>query len=162
MFDTHEMAVRLLLGSLFLATASGCANMNSTQKGAALGAGGGAGLGAIVGHQFGHTGAGAAIGALAGTATGALVGNAKDEADRRDNYAKQAAYERNLRVREQRAMTNRDVLDMAAGGVPDRRIIATIKDRGGNFDTSPQAIIYLNRYGVNDSVIEAMQNQKGY
>lgn len=136
--------------------------MNSTQKGAALGAGGGAGLGAIVGHQFGHTGAGAAIGALAGTATGALVGNAKDEADRWDNYAKQAAYERNLRAREQRAMSNRDVLDMAAGGVSDRRIIATIKDRGGNFDTSPQAIIYLNRYGVNDAVIEAMQNQHGY
>lgn len=136
--------------------------MNSTQKGAALGAGGGAGLGAIIGHQFGSTGAGAAIGALAGTATGALVGNAKDEADRRDNYAKQVNHERNLRAREQKAMTNRDVMDMASGGVTDRRIIATIKDRGGNFELSPQSIIYLNRYGVSDTVIEAMQTNNGY
>src|SRR4029079_12916014 len=108
------------------------------------------------------TGAGAAIGALAGTATGALVGNAKDEADKRENYERQVGHERNLRAREQRAMTNRDVLDMAAGGVADHRIIATIKNRGGNFDTSPQQIIYLNRYGVSDSVIEAMQNNNTY
>jgi YMGG-like Gly-zipper len=154
--------VRVVVGTLLVASGSGCANMNSTQKGAALGAGGGAGLGAIIGHQMGNAGAGAAIGALAGTATGALVGNAKDEADRRDNYAKQAAYERSLRVREQKAMVNRDVLDMTAGGVPDRRIVATIKDRGGNFDMSPQAIIYLNRYGVSDAVIEAMQNNNAY
>ena len=59
-------------------------------------------------------------------------------------------------------MTNRDVLDMSAGGVPDHRIVATIKDRGGNFDTSPQSIIYLNRYGVSDTVIEAMQTNNGY
>lgn len=162
MFFSKWLTTRVVAGSLFVAAASGCANMNSTQKGAALGAGGGAGLGAIIGHQFGNTGAGAAIGALAGTATGALVGNAKDEADKRDNYARQVAHERNLRVREQRAMTNRDVLDMAAGGVTDRRIIATIKDRGGKFDTSPQAIIYLNKYGVSDTVIEAMQSDNGY
>lgn len=136
--------------------------MNSTQKGAVLGGAGGAGLGAIVGKQLGNTGAGAAIGALAGTATGALAGNAKDEADRRESYARQANYERNQRVREQKAMDNRDVLDMAAGGVADHRIIATIKDRGGKFDTSPHAIIYLNKYGVSDQVIEAMQSNNSY
>lgn len=162
MFPATKQVVRLTVGSLSIALYCGCANMNSTQKGAALGAGGGAGLGAIIGHQFGSTGAGAAIGALAGTATGALVGNAKDEADKRENYARQAAYERNHRIREQRAMTNRDVLDMAAGGVADHRIIATIKNRGGNFDTSPQQIIYLNRYGVSDTVIEAMQNNNSF
>ncbi|MSR59612.1 MAG: hypothetical protein EXS05_18545 [Planctomycetaceae bacterium] len=136
--------------------------MNSTQKGAVLGGAGGAGLGAIVGKQLGNTGAGAAIGALAGTATGALAGNAKDEADRRESYARQASYERNQRVREQKAMDNRDVVDMAAGGVADHRIIATIKDRGGKFDTSPKAIIYLNKYGVSDQVIEAMQTNNSY
>ncbi|HTI52293.1 MAG TPA: YMGG-like glycine zipper-containing protein [Planctomycetaceae bacterium] len=136
--------------------------MNSTQKGAALGAAGGAGLGAIVGKQLGNTGAGAAIGALAGTATGALAGNAKDEADKRDNYARQATYERNLRVREQRAMTNRDVIDMVAANVSDQAIIRTIRNRGANFDTSPQAIIYLQKYGVSDTVVEAMQNNNGY
>jgi uncharacterized protein YcfJ len=153
---------RWLVGALFVTAGIGCANMNSTQKGAALGAAGGAGLGAIVGKQLGNTGAGALVGALAGTAGGALAGNMKDEADRRDNYARQAAYERSLRTREQRAMTNRDVIEMASNGVSDRTIIRTIKDRGGNFDTSPQGIIYLQRCGVSDTLVEAMQTNNNY
>ncbi|MGQ0635468.1 MAG: YMGG-like glycine zipper-containing protein [Planctomycetaceae bacterium] len=135
--------------------------MNNTQKGAALGAAGGAGLGAIVGHQFGHTGAGAAIGALAGTAGGALAGNAKDEADRRENYARQATYERNLRYQQARAMSNRDLVDMTTGGVSDGVIIQAMRDRGGSFDTSPQQIIYLHQCGVSDTVLQAMQSQSG-
>jgi len=152
----------LIVATLAAISSSGCANMNSTQKGAALGAAGGAGLGAIVGKQLGSTGAGAAIGALAGTATGALAGNMKDEADRRDNYARQATYERNLRAREQRAMSNRDVLDMVSAGCSDQIIIRTMKDRGANFDTSPQSIIYLQRNGVSDNVIAAMQTNNTY
>jgi hypothetical protein len=148
---------RIVVGSLLATACFGCANMNSTQKGAALGAAGGAGLGAIVGKQLGNTGAGAVVGALAGTAGGALAGNMKDEADRRDNYARQAAYERNQRVREQRAMSNRDVIEMTSAGVSDRTIVRTIKDRGGAFDTTPQGIITLQRYGVSDTLIEAMQ-----
>ncbi|MFN0053534.1 MAG: YMGG-like glycine zipper-containing protein [Planctomycetales bacterium] len=155
---THSLWSRLLAGGLIAAAGIGCSNMNNTQKGAGLGAAGGAGLGAIVGKQLGNTGAGAAIGAIAGTATGALVGNAKDEADKRDNYARQAAYERSLRTREQRAMSNRDVLDMVAGGSSDHIIVNTIKNRGGRFDTSPQAIVYLQKYGVSDQVIETMQS----
>jgi hypothetical protein len=158
---TRELTA-LIAGTLVAITSSGCANMNSTQKGAALGAAGGAGLGAIVGKQFGSTGAGAAIGALAGTATGALVGNAKDEADTRDRYARQAAYEHNMRVRQQRAMTNRDVIDMVSAHVSDPTIIRTIRNRGANFDTSPQAIISLQKSGVSDTVVEAMQNNNGY
>src|SRR5262245_17294965 len=142
---SKKLFARLLVGSLAATAGFGCENMNNTQKGAGLGAVGGAGLGAIVGKQLGNTGAGAAIGALAGTATGALVGNAKDEADKRDNYAQQAAYERSLRSREQRAMTNRDVLDMVAGGSTDHIIISTIKNRGGRFDVSPQSIVYLQQ-----------------
>jgi len=156
------IADRLVVGTLLATACFGCANMNSTQKGAALGAAGGAGLGAIVGKQLGNTGAGALVGALAGTAGGAIAGNMKDEADKRDNYARQAAYERNLRTREQRAMTNRDVIDMTAAGVSDRTIVRAIKDRGGNFDTSPQGIITLQRYGVNDTLIEAMQSNNTY
>jgi uncharacterized protein YcfJ len=126
--------------------------MNNTQKG----------LGAIVGKQLGNTGAGALIGGLAGTATGAIVGNAKDEADKRDTYARQAAYERNLRHQENRAVTNRDVVDMVHNNVTDRTIINTIRDRGGRFDTSPHAIIALQKSGVSDVVIEAMQNHNMY
>jgi len=147
----------LVAATLVATTCLGCANMNNTQKGAGLGAAGGAGLGAIIGHQFGSAGTGALIGGLAGTATGALAGNAKDEADRRDAYARHAAYERSERIREQRAMTNRDVADMVASGVSDRVIVSTMQDRGGSFDTSPQAIIALQRAGVSDSVIQSMQ-----
>lgn len=147
-----------IAGTLVAASCFGCSNMNNTQKGAAIGAAGGAGLGAIVGKQLGNTGAGAAIGALAGTATGALAGNAKDESDRRDAFARQAAYERNQRIREQRSMSNRDVIDMASNRISDQVIISTMRDRGGNFDVSPQAIIYLQRNGVSDGVIQAMQS----
>jgi hypothetical protein len=153
---------RVVVGTSLLAVASGCANMNSTQKGAVLGGAGGAGLGAIVGKQLGNTGAGALIGGLAGTAGGAIAGNMKDEADKRDNYARQAAYERSLRAREQRAMTNRDVVDMVTAGVSDRTIIRTMKDRGAGFDTSPQAIISLQRMGVSEGLIDAMQSNNGY
>src|SRR6185369_16411346 len=117
---------RLLSGTLLAATCFGCANANNTQKGAVLGGAGGAGLGAIIGHQFGATGMGALIGGLAGTAGGAMIGNNKDEADRRDYWARQASYERQARVQMQRAVTNRDVMDMAANGVTDRVIISTI------------------------------------
>jgi outer membrane lipoprotein SlyB len=140
----------------------GCSNLNHTQKGAALGSAGGAGLGAIVGKQLGNTGAGALVGGLAGTAAGSIAGNMKDEADRRDNYAQQVAYERNLRYREQRAVTNRDVLDMVANGTSDRIIISTMRDRGGNFDVSPQAIIHLQRQGASDAVVQAMQSNNMY
>lgn len=158
----HGRLSRIIVGTLVATAGFGCANMNSTQKGAALGAAGGAGLGAIVGKQLGNTGAGALVGALAGTAGGAIAGNMKDEADKRDNYARQAAYERSLRTREQRAMSNRDVIEMTAAGVSDRTIIRTIKDRGGNFDTSPQGIIYLQRCGVSDTLVEAMQTNNAY
>jgi uncharacterized protein YcfJ len=136
----------------------GCGNLNNTQRGAGLGAAGGAGLGAVIGHQFGATGAGALIGGLAGTAGGALAGNMKDEANRRDYYARQAAYERYERYQQQRALSNRDVAEMAANGVGDRVIVNAIQERGGNFDMSPQGIIALRHWGVSDRVVQAMQH----
>lgn len=153
---------RILTASLVAIGSFGCSNMNNTQKGAALGAAGGAGVGAIVGKQLGNTGAGALIGGLAGTATGALVGNNKDKTEERDAYARQAAYEHNLRHQEHRAVTNRDVVDMVQNNVTDRTIINTIRDRGGRFDTSPRSIIALHEAGVSDPVIEAMQQHNMY
>jgi uncharacterized protein YcfJ len=156
----HGFAGRATTAAL-LAMCLGCANMNSTQKGAALGGAGGAGLGAIIGHQFGATGAGALIGGLAGTATGALAGNAKDEADEKQAYARQAAYEQSERARQARAMTNRDVADMVANGITDKVVVSTMQDRGGNFDLSPQGIIALQKSGVSDTVIQSMQHYNG-
>jgi outer membrane protein OmpA-like peptidoglycan-associated protein len=56
--------------------ASGCADMNATQRGTATGAGVGAGLGAILGASTGGGGGGrSARGAVLGAAAGAVVGN---------------------------------------------------------------------------------------
>jgi outer membrane protein OmpA-like peptidoglycan-associated protein len=56
--------------------ASGCADMNATQRGTATGAGVGAGLGALLGATTGGGGGGrTAGGAALGAAAGAVVGN---------------------------------------------------------------------------------------
>lgn len=69
------MSITILFG--------GCASMNNTGKGAAIGGGSGAALGAILGGVIGK-GKGAAIGAAIGTAvgagTGALIGKKMDKA----------------------------------------------------------------------------------
>ncbi len=71
--------------ALFMCVAlifSGCASMNNTAKGGAIGAGSGAALGAIIGGIAGK-GKGAAIGAAIGTAVGggagALIGRKMDK-----------------------------------------------------------------------------------
>lgn len=141
---------------------SGCAQMNHTEKGAVLGGVGGAGIGAIVGHQFGkQSGAGAVIGGLVGTAGGALVGNSQDQRARADKYAAQAAYERGARMADQRALTNRDVIDMTQQGVQDQIVLSMMTSRGTRFDTSPHAIIALQQHGVSDSVLKAMIEREG-
>jgi uncharacterized protein YcfJ len=136
--------------------------MNNTQKGAAIGTAGGAAAGAIIGKQFGSTGAGAAIGAVTGLVTGGLIGDSEDKKEQRENAEAQAAYQRNLAARQARAVTNGDIVNLVQEGVGDDVICNEIRTRGGNFDTSPQSIIYLQRAGVDSRVIQAMQNCRGY
>src|SRR6266699_916928 len=102
MSRSRKMIARFIGGSLVAAACAGC--QNNTQRGAAIGGVGGAALGAIVGKQLGNTGAGAAIGAVSGLAAGGLIGNAEDETEKKNDYARRAAYEHNLRVRQQRAV----------------------------------------------------------
>jgi outer membrane protein OmpA-like peptidoglycan-associated protein len=70
---------RAAAGAVALAMAvgaTGCANMDSTQRGTATGAGIGAGLGAILGASTSGGGGGrTATGAVLGAAAGAVVGN---------------------------------------------------------------------------------------
>jgi len=69
------MRTTLCAATLALA-ASGCADMNATQRGTATGAGVGAGLGALLGATTGGGGGGRSTrGALLGAAAGAVVGN---------------------------------------------------------------------------------------
>lgn len=57
---------------------AGCASMNKTERGGAIGAGAGGALGALVGHKTGSTARGAIIGAALGGAAGALIGRRMD------------------------------------------------------------------------------------
>lgn len=58
---------------------SGCASLNKTQKGGAIGTAAGGAMGAIIGKVTGNTGMGAIIGATVGGATGAIIGNKMDK-----------------------------------------------------------------------------------
>ncbi|ALK96499.1 membrane protein [Massilia sp. WF1] len=73
----HAAFIRSTLGATVLAlAASGCADMNATQRGTATGAGVGAGLGAILGASTGGGGSGRATrGAVLGGLAGAVAGN---------------------------------------------------------------------------------------
>lgn len=68
--------VLLLSAALIL---SGCASLNKTQKGGAVGVVAGGAMGAVIGKVAGNTGLGAIIGAAVGGATGAVIGNKMDK-----------------------------------------------------------------------------------
>ena len=57
---------------------SGCASMNNTQRGAAVGAGAGGAIGAVIGNRTGSTARGAILGAVLGGAAGAVIGHQMD------------------------------------------------------------------------------------
>jgi serine/threonine-protein kinase len=59
------------------------------------------------------------------------------------------------------ALTNQDVLDLAAAKVPAPIIIGHIQSQPNQFDLSTAAIIRLTQAGVPAAVIEAMQHPKG-
>ena len=58
---------------------SGCASLNKTQKGGAVGVVAGGAMGAVIGKATGNTALGAIIGATVGGATGAVIGNKMDK-----------------------------------------------------------------------------------
>lgn len=72
-----RISMVLVLSAAFLF--SGCASLNKTQKGGAVGVVAGGAMGAIIGKASGNTGLGAIIGATVGGATGAVIGNKMDK-----------------------------------------------------------------------------------
>ncbi len=147
----------MVLGLFAAAAGTGCHSMSHAEHGALVGSGLGAGAGAIIGHGSGNSGAGALIGAATGALAGGLIGNAEDARQERDAaiaYASHAEYERQVALQ---SMTNQDVIRMTHSGVSAPVIIGTIRDRGGRFDLSPDAIIMLKQQGVSDDVVTAMQ-----
>jgi len=69
----------LAILTLLATVTAGCASMNKTESGAAVGAVGGAAGGAIIGKATGNTARGAIIGAVVGGAAGAYIGHKMDQ-----------------------------------------------------------------------------------
>ena len=72
-----RMSLIIILGAALIL--SGCASMNRTQKGAAVGTATGGAMGAVIGRASGNTALGAIIGAAVGGATGAVIGHQMDK-----------------------------------------------------------------------------------
>jgi hypothetical protein len=53
-------------------------------------------------------------------------------------------------------LTNRDVIDMVAAGLPESTILLSIKQSPAGFSTSPQDLIALKKAGVSPAVMDAM------
>lgn len=66
-----------ILSSVLLIT--GCASMNRTVKGGAIGTAAGGAAGAVIGRASGNTAMGAVIGATVGGVTGSIIGNKMDK-----------------------------------------------------------------------------------
>ncbi len=150
-------AVFLLATSCFVG--SGCETTSNTAGGALLGSGLGAVTGAIIGSATGrhNAAAGALIGAAAGGVGGALIGHAEDEKEKKQAAAAQAQYQQAQAAAEQVALTNNDIVYMTKNGLSQQVIINSIRQRGGRFDTTPDAIVQLKAVGVSDAVIQVMQ-----
>jgi outer membrane protein OmpA-like peptidoglycan-associated protein len=73
--------LKFLVGGLVVTAVllSGCARMNKTQKGAAVGTATGAAAGAVIGRASGNTALGAIIGATVGGVAGAVIGKQMDK-----------------------------------------------------------------------------------
>jgi outer membrane protein OmpA-like peptidoglycan-associated protein len=76
---SKKFTVALCLGSFGMTGLAGCASMNNTERGTAVGAGTGAAVGAVVGRQTGNTARGAILGAVIGGAAGAIIGRRMDQ-----------------------------------------------------------------------------------
>lgn len=138
--------------TLFVISFAGCQSANHAQRNAVLGSALGGTTGAIIGHQSGQTAEGGLIGAAAGAVTGGLVGNVQDANAERDAVVAQASH-----VNQVPALTNQDLVQMAQSGLGDTVIINAIQQRGGQFDLSPQGLIFLKSNGVSDAVIQDVQ-----
>lgn len=88
-------SISLILALSAFIVFSGCASLNKTQKGAAIGVAAGGAMGAVIGKASGNTALGAIIGAAAGGATGAVIGHKMDkQAEKIKNTVPDAKVER--------------------------------------------------------------------
>lgn len=79
MRNMKKINIALILFVVASLLFSGCASMNKTTKGAAVGTAAGGAMGAVIGKAAGNTALGAIIGATVGGATGAIIGREMDK-----------------------------------------------------------------------------------
>ncbi len=58
-------------------------------------------------------------------------------------------------------LTNDDIVKLVQARLPASTVVKTIRATGGQFDTSPEALIRLSKSGIPQEVIEAMIDNKG-
>ncbi len=149
--QTSSCVRALLVAGLLtiLSASSGCETAAGT--GAAAGGLLGAGVGALAGRCPGAALAGAAIGAGAGTLTGAGVDIYRDK--KAQKAAQQASAEAAAR-----APSLQDIVNMTQNAVPPQQIVEQIRTSGAVYRLTSDDIIFLNRQGVNQQVIIALQD----
>jgi uncharacterized protein YcfJ len=146
---------RLLLGGALLPLVmGGCQSMSNTDKGVLAGGGLGAGAGALIGSATHHTGAGAVLGGVVGAIAGGLTGSAIDNSERKQAAANAAAV---AAANQPPPLSLEDVQKLSQNGTRDEIIINQIRTSGSVYRLTADQILWLQTYGVHDSVIREMQ-----
>lgn len=143
----------LLAGLAFFLAICGCeTNKTRVAEGAGIGGAVGALAGGIIGHQSGSGVGGALIGGAVGAGAGALVGaqiNKPATGVQAQAVAPSPAQ-----------LTIQQVVDLSKQGATGEDIIAKIKATNSKYVLTPDDIAYLQKQGVSQRVIEAMQAAK--
>ena len=139
-FNLRNICV-LIYAIAMILSISGCASMDRTEKGAAIGSVAGAGIGGIIGHQKGRDWEGAAIGGVTGALAGGLIGHQMDKRQAQVNPG-------HLSIME--------IADMGEDSVPASVIIDEIKRTRSVYRLDSETIAYLKNHGINDKVIDYM------
>jgi uncharacterized protein YcfJ len=133
-------------GAIFLITMSACeTNKTRIAEGAGIGGAVGALAGGIIGHQSGHGVEGAVIGGVLGAGAGAAAGS-------QINKPKQAAAQAQTAT-----LSLTQIVNLSKQGASSDEIINRIKTTNSKFVLTAEDIAYLNKQGVSQRVIEAMQ-----
>jgi uncharacterized protein YcfJ len=130
----------------FVLVVCGCAtNKTRVAEGAGIGGAVGAIAGGIIGYQSGHPIQGAAIGGAIGAGTGAVVGA----------QIKKPAQDVSSQASGQ--LTMQQIVDLTKQGTSSDDIIAKIKAANPKYSLTADDLDYLQKQGVSQRVIEAMQ-----
>lgn len=153
--DIGRQLCVVILASFMLCSSSGCRTVGPNAAGGGAFGGLAGGLaGAAIGASEGKAPEGALIGALTGATVGTVAGSAIDRAEQRD----QLDYQRYQDGQRLAAITTDQVVRMTQSGLSNDVIARQIMNQGIVRRPSIDELIQLKNQGVDDSVIQAIQN----